>query len=273
MTSPNDNQLRETGMQRRLRRLKSSIRKRTSAAYFKGWVSITNSTYTRLMASVTGRVRCHGSVFDLRHPRMIDSIRHALEKGTYEECEIAMIDRFIRNEDRVVELGACLGATSMFLCDRVGADRLVVYEADPRNLEMAQHNFLINKMNIRCENAILWSGPDRPKTVSFGSNENPSSSSLLERKGNKTTFEIPTRDFEAVLQEHEATAIVLDIEGGEVELFNNAGDLNGIRIILMEAHERIVGAETNREMLETLKARGFEIVENLSNQFVVLARS
>ncbi|WP_299153949.1 FkbM family methyltransferase [uncultured Tateyamaria sp.] len=203
---------------------------------------------------------------------MIEGIQQALEKGTYEWREIAMIDRHVRSDDRVVELGSCLGATSLFLYDRVGADGLIVFEADPRNLEMAQHNFELNGKCVRVENAILWSGPERPETVSFGSNENPSSSSLLDRSGNEKIFDVPTRDFETVLRDHKATVIVLDIEGGEIDLFNNSGDLSGVRVIVMEAHERIVGEDANQSMIERLEARGFKVAENLSNKYIVLTR-
>ncbi len=260
-------------MQRRLRRLKNSIRKRIPWGHAKGRESFLETARNKIIVPVTGRIRFHGNLFDLRHPRMIDGIQQALEKGTYEWREIAMIDRHVRQDDRVVELGACLGATSMFLYDRVGKDGLVVFEADPRNLEMARHNFKLNRKNVHCENAILWSGPNRPDTVSFGSNENPSSSSLLDREGNEVTFEIQTKDFETALAEHQATVIVLDIEGGEIDLFNNAGDLSGIRVIIMEAHERVVGEEANEAMLDGLKARKFEISENLSNKYIVLTRA
>lgn len=273
MTSVNNERPQESRLQRRLQRLKNSIRKRLPWSNGKGRSSSFETALNKIMVFSTGRIRCHGNLFDLKHPRMIDGIREALEKGTYEWREIAMIDRHVQPDDRVVELGACLGATSMFLYDRVGKDGLVVFEADPRNLEMAQHNFKLNRKHVRCENAILWSGPNRPETVSFGSNENPSSSSLLDREGNEVTFDVQTKDFETALGEHQASVIVLDIEGGEIDLFNNADDLPSVRLVLLETHSRIVGESANNRMVKGLENRGFLVKESMRDgDFLALER-
>ena len=272
MTNASNNKPQETPLQRRLRRLNNSIRKRLPWVDQSARVSSLEALRNKFRLRTTGCVRCHGNLFDLQQPRMTDEFKTALMKGTYEWREIDMIDRFVREDDRVAELGVCIGATSMFLHDRVGKDNLVIFDADPRNLEMALHNFKLNEKDIHCVNAILWSGTDRPETVSFSSNENPASSSLLDREGSEVSFEIETKDLETVLQEHKATVIVLDIEGGEIDLFNNAGDLPGVRLIIMEAHERVVGKEANEDMLDRLKARGFEIAENRMNKYIVLSR-
>lgn len=272
MTNQSNNKPQESRLQRRLWRLKNSINKRLPWVDHNARVSVFEQLQNKVRIRQTGCVRCHGNLFDLQHPRMTDEFKASLMKGTYECREIDMIDHYVSENDRVVELGVCIGATSMFLYDRVGKDNLVVFEADPRNLEMALHNFKLNDKHINCVNAILWSGGDRPETVSFGSNENPASSSLLERKGSEVSFDVETKDLETALQDHHATVLVLDIEGGEIDLFNKAGDLPGLRTIIMEAHERIVGKDVNEDMLERLKARGFQIAENRLNKYVVLTR-
>ncbi len=273
MNSSNQKDDPETRIERRIRRLKNSLRKRLFQKRASAQVPQTRSAWERIATRVTGHISFYGNKFDLNHPRMIDGIRSALEKGTYESREIQLIDRFVRPDDRVVELGACLGATSLFLFDRVGEDGLIVFEADPRNLEMAQHNFRLNKKPVRCEHAVLWSGQDRPETIAFGSNENPSSSSLLDRDGQVVMVEVKTHQFETALRDHKATAIVLDIEGGEIDLFNNAIDLDGIRLILLETHARFTGTSANEKMIDGLKNRGFSIVESLRDgDFLALER-
>lgn len=226
----------------------------------------------RALIKMTGRIRRYGNLFDMRHPRMIDGIRDALIRGTYEGREVGMIERHIKSDDRVLELGACIGATSLVLYDKVGRDALIVYEADLRNLEMAKNNFRINRKPVCCENAVLWSGPDRPDAITFSSNENPSSSSLIERAGTDQTVKVQTKDFDTALAEHSASVLVLDIEGGEIDLFAKAGDMPGLRMIMLEAHERVVGKEANEAMLAGLEKRGFNIIEDVGRKYIVLSR-
>ncbi|MCI4665573.1 MAG: FkbM family methyltransferase [Neomegalonema sp.] len=215
----------------------------------------------------------HGYAFDLWHPRMYPEARYSLLFGTYEAPEIDMIKRRLTPSDRVIEIGAGLGATSLVISGVVGCEQMRVYEADPKTKALAEHNFALNERPIDIRHAALWSGPDRPDAMQFYSSPRLSGSSLFKRSDEVEEVRTPTADLAEALSEFGATALVLDIEGGEIDLLGRAENLATVSTILMETHERVVGAEAHNGMLAHLRALGFEIDETIGKGlFLALTR-
>ncbi len=78
--------------------------------------------------------------FNHSHPRMTRDLTRALHYGSYELPEIELIKRQIKPNDRVIELGVGIGATSLILYDLVGPENLCVFDADKRTIGMAKRN-------------------------------------------------------------------------------------------------------------------------------------
>jgi hypothetical protein len=86
-------------------------------------------------------------------------------------------------------------------------------------------------------------------------------------------LEVETLDFEQIIGEFDATALVLDIEGSEYDLLMNAAGFGSLKTILMETHVRVIGTEKNTAMLDRLTQAGFEIAESTANgAFLALKR-
>lgn len=214
-------------------------------------------TFEQIVKNAPSIVEYAGNRFDLAHPRCSPQIGAGIVEGTYERHEIDLMRRYIDPRDKVLELGSCMGVTSLFLADLVGEENHLVIEADPLNLELSEHMFDLNGTKVRSRFGFLVSGDDEREFVQFSSNENPSSSSSYAREGTARTFDVPTIRFEELLKESGATAIVLDIEGGEVELFYKAQDLGQLRLVIMETHPWVTGEDAMAAMLASLKKRGF----------------
>lgn len=226
-----------------------------------------------LVASMPRIVEYENNSFDLRHPRCTAQIGAAIIRGTYEDREIDLIRRYVDPSDRVLELGACMGATSLVIYDLVGRDNHLVVEADERNLQLAKDMFALNEKDVRIIYGFLVSGDERPTTVEFSSNSNPSSSSVVTRDGVEQVASVPTRSFEDLLAEEQSTVLVLDIEGGEYDLFTKAKNFGGLRCIMMEAHPWVIGEDAMAEMLESLAGHGFRISRSFMNgRFLLLVR-
>ncbi len=216
----------------------------------------------------------YGNQFDLSHPRCNALIGGSIIKGSYERMELKMIREFVRPTDRVIELGACMGVTSLFLFDLVGRGSHLVIEADRRNLDLARHMFDLNGKDVRINFGILASGDAIKTEIAFASNVNASSSSVYDREGCETSEQVPTIRFERIIEDERATVLVLDIEGGEYELFTNASSFGSIQRILLEAHPDIIGETKMREMLASLKAHGFApILDYENSRFLILERA
>lgn len=216
-------------------------------------------------------ISLHGNLFDLSHPRMTKDMTKALHYGSYELPEIELIKRHIKPNDRVIELGVGLGATSLILHDLVGSGSLCVFDADKRNIAMAKRNFEINEKHITCRNFALASGAERPRTIRIVSNANPLASAVVDvnRTGGEMELEVETLDFEQTIGEFEATALVLDIEGGEYDLLMNAAGFGSLKTMVMETHAADIGEENNIAMLDRLTRAGFEIAETTANGAVL----
>lgn len=227
----------------------------------------------RPVVNMRGCIRRQGFDFSTTHERMDSRIRWALAKNTYERPEIDMLRRHMRPDDRVLEVGICVGVTSLVTSKIVGAEDMLLYEADPRNFDLARTNFELNRVPLKMRNRVLWSGPNRPRSVRFNCNENPSSSSLLDRNNVAHSVEVETEAMEDVLAEAAPTVICSDIEGGEIDLFGKCADFGSVRLILLETHARLTGQDAVDGMLAHLGTCGFKVVESHNGDFTALART
>ena len=94
----------------------------------------------------------------------------------------------------------------------------------------------------------------------------------MSQPGGEVEFVVETLDFEKTLREFGATALVLDIEGSEVDLLTNAMEFGAVKTIVMETHPAFVGNDNIRSMLERLERAGFRIAEHTSGGAVVALR-
>ena len=92
------------------------------------------------------------------------------------------------------------------------------------------------------------------------------------RLGGELEFEVETLDFEQIIGEFEATALVLDIEGGEYDLFMNAAGFGSLKTVVMETHAMDIGMEKNVALLDKLKQASFEVAESTANGTVPALR-
>jgi len=69
---------------------------------------------------------------------------------------------------------------------------------------------------------------------------------------------VPVRAFNEEVRSVKPSLLVIDIEGGELELVPHM-DLTGIRAIVIELHERVTGPEGPQTVRQSLMARGFRL--------------
>ena len=85
-------------------------------------------------------------------------------------------------------------------------------------------------------------------------------------------IKVPTIRLHDLVRQAEPTVIVCDIEGGEVELFEEV-DLPGVRYVYMELHTRVTGGQGIRSVFESMHRAGFFYNQKVSNGDVVLFES
>lgn len=222
-----------------------------------------------MTTSTTIVATCHGvEVPTSPHlgPRMIESIN----AGRYEGGEIAAGLACIPKGSRILELGAGAGVVGAILAKNLAPAAMMSVEANPRLIpnirELHAHNGLADLIDVR--NTVVLSAPDAPAEVTFHVRGNFLGSSLTPVREDKTRpVTVPVTRYGDLRRDFPHDAIMMDIEGGELDFLRHA-DLTGVKVIVAEYHRGIYGGEGFRECRKLLARNGFRLVEEHSTPAV-----
>ena len=202
----------------------------------------------------------------------------ALQKGTYEHEEREFAEKMLRPSDRVLEVGTAIGAVTMVAAARTSPEQVRTFDGNPYIVKDAKRNFEFNQLSgIDATVGILKNRKHlKPseKTVKFTVLRDfwASRVGVMKSKQNViAVVDVPVFCLEDEIAAHRANVLIIDIEGGEVELLNDA-DLSSIRLIIMETHYWAAGVDATDEMLRQLFYQGFNINVELSRWGVIVLR-
>ena len=193
-----------------------------------------------------------------------------LNAARYEREELAGALQVVGPEDRVLELGAGLGVVGAVTAKNATPERVLSFEANP---ELIPHIEALHRANgledvIEVRNQVIVAGPDRPETVTFHLHKSYLGSSLVEAPNRQTRpVEVPTADWDTVLDDFRPTVLILDIEGGELELLRHA-KLDGIRAVVIEFHPNVYDKAGMQEAKAILRGVGFAKLDGPSSRLV-----
>ncbi|NDW47809.1 FkbM family methyltransferase [Ruegeria sp. PrR005] len=193
-----------------------------------------------------------------------------INAARYEGQEIAGALHVTGAEDRVLEIGAGLGIVGAVVAQNAKPQAVTSFEANPELVPEIEALYALNGLGgrIALRNQILISAPDRPESMPFHVRSSYLGSSLLNPAARPSTVvDVPTADFAAVCGETGATVLIMDIEGGELELLRHA-DLGQFRAVVLEFHPEAYGVEGMRECKAILTEAGFQRVEEKSTRTV-----
>lgn len=193
-----------------------------------------------------------------------------IEAARYEGQEIKGALHVVQASDRVLEVGAGIGVVSGVVALNAKPEKVLSFEANPALVPTIQMLHKINGLEGRVElrNQVLYAGEGRPETMRFYVHESYLGSSLIERKGRSAqSVDVPTAAMEEVIAELNPTVLIMDIEGGELELLRHA-DLGQFRAVVLEFHPEAYGVEGMRECKAILTEAGFQRVEEKSTRTV-----
>lgn len=208
-----------------------------------------------------------------RSPFLHEGRIKRINEARYEGQEIAGALHVVRPGDSVLELGAGIGVVGAVVSMNCKPKKVLSYEANPA---LIPHITALYKMNglarrHQVRNEVLVSGPERPKTIPFYVHNSFLGSSL---SGNETRaremVDVATADFETVRADLKPDVMLIDIEGGELELLTHA-NLEGIRAIVIEFHPKAYEVSGMRQCKNILRDAGFAPVPDLSSRMVWVA--
>ena len=193
-----------------------------------------------------------------------------LNSGQYEGQEIAGVLEVVNEQDRVLEMGAGLGVVGAVAALNGKPEAVLSFEGNPELIDDIRALYDLNTLSdrISVRNEILLSSPNRPETISFHIQNSFLGSGLTAKKGRKTReVTVPTSSFETVRNDFSPTILVVDIEGGELELLRHA-DLEGIRAVVIEFHPAVYGTDGMKECKNLLRDAGFVKLDKVSSRLV-----
>ncbi|WP_371170588.1 FkbM family methyltransferase [Aliiroseovarius sp. 2305UL8-7] len=183
-------------------------------------------------------------------------IERQMRMGKYEGGECSAARKWVFPGDRVLELGSGVGLVSSAISKIGGVEKVVSIEANAGLIDLIEETHRINDItNVEIRNGIAAdkTSEDVPFYVRgnfWASSMEPDSRPYREK------VMLPAYGIGDLIEELRPTVIVADIEGGELDVFENV-DLKGVRTIIIEVHPLVYGVEGQRSLLKNLDEQGF----------------
>lgn len=224
---------------------------RSTAAPFVKWPLRKALQLTRIRPG--GLVRVDGATFEV-----FPASRHLILSGYYEHEEREAVTRFVDSDFPIVELGGSQGIVSC-LANRILKDRKrhVVVEANAAVIPLLKRNRDRNRCGFEIVHAAA--GTDQPAMRFFQGDDPLKSSALL---ATPDFYEVPCLPLSGIVEPRGfcLCTLICDIEGGEIGLVETQLQIlrERFRLLVVEFHPAITGAESVRNALARLRGVGFE---------------
>ena len=205
------------------------------------------------------RLRVGGCTFIIPRDVTTRSWRGCFLWNAYEYHERLLISRLVLPEDRVIELGACLGVVSC-LTNRLLADKSkhLVVEANPLCLRSLYRNRELNQAGFLIEHCAVDPRPEvtfylHPRFIVGGSLQRPTN----------LPVRLPAKSLRQLERERGPfSVLIIDIEGSEREVFADSVDLlQRYRLVIVELHDTDIGVDGVERCRQILRDCGLELVE------------
>lgn len=200
-------------------------------------------------------------------PRMSEFNIRKLMTGRHTRHERELILPRLRDGDTVMELGGGIGMVAIACARRLGSGRVFSYEANPELESLIRDNYALNDVAPTLRMAMLGR---EAGTRTFHLAERFSHSSAQLGGAGTRPVEVPVAPFDAHLASNGANVLVIDIQGGEVELLEHV-DLSAVRLLLVELHPFIVGLVGVLQVRSRLRRQGLRLCER-SGQSLLFER-
>lgn len=190
-----------------------------------------------------------------------EALRRAIYSERYERGEAFCVARRLEQSDRVLEFGAGIGLLSTLSALRVGSENVASFEANPALIDHIRATHRANNVWPELRHALVStsSEPARRFFVDdcfMASSATPAESEL--------GIEVPCVDANEAIHEFRPSFVVIDVEGGELELLPHI-DWTGVSKLLVEFHPQTNGEDGIAFLHEVLDARGFAVDRGISS--------
>jgi FkbM family methyltransferase len=188
-------------------------------------------------------------------------VSQMLVRGDYEMPERHAVSQLLREDDRVLEIGSCVGVVALTAARIVGAKNVLTFEPNPAAAAIARENFALNALPIELVNAAVGVD-DGTLDLRVASDSWLGASGRRQLEGR--TVATPMQSISRVVADFRPSVLVIDTEGMEEELLP-ACPLTGVRAIVVEVHPDVIGPDGVARLGRHLSECGFAPIDRLSS--------
>jgi FkbM family methyltransferase len=214
-------------------------------------------TIKRSVNWLRGEAHVSGIVLPIDRSVLSPHMELTLAAGRYERRERALSARIVRPGDVVLELGAGLGFLSSYLRKFTGAGKIVCVEANPNLIPYINRVHAVNAIDrIELLNGVVLPRPDGAASIPFYCRRDFWASSLDPSSPFESVVSVGALSFPDILDRHRPDVLVMDIEGGELELLTTPS-AGSIRAAVVETHPGHYGPDGLRAIEANFARLGF----------------
>ncbi|CAN5610420.1 hypothetical protein BH23GEM9_BH23GEM9_23510 [soil metagenome] len=208
-----------------------------------------------------------GVRLDLSLPVFTPEIKEAVMQGYYETVEADAAARIIEPNQTVLEIGAGCGFLSSYIGRLNRANTLICVEANPDLIPVIRHHHDLNGTTALVYHEML--------SAETGAGEffvHPDFwASAARPSAGAARITVPKARFTERLQQWRPDCLIVDIEGGELDLLR-LGLPDCVQSVIVEIHEWVYGVAGVKVVMDLLSAMNFAYVWDASNGHVLSYR-
>ena len=184
----------------------------------------------------------------------------AFGRGRHERGEVNALKRILRPNDKVLELGAGVGVVSTVAAHITGAENVVAVEANPQLIPIIHKTHALNGVEGIEVLTGVGVGTITEERVPFYLRKDFWASSLIVPDADDPnllrTEQVPQIDINQLLKAYQPNVLVMDIEGGELDLLP-ALDLSCCSHLVIELHPTAYQLGGIGKCFDILRKKGF----------------
>ncbi len=204
---------------------------------------------------LTGAIyRVDGCRFEIPVHLTDRNYRSAFVFGEYEAAERKLIRQYLRPDDRVIELGGCIGVLSCLVNSRLKRrTQHLVVEANPELIPLLARHRELNNASFEIEECAV----STEREVPFAIHRLMTHSGIYSDRDCRQ-ISVRGRSFADLHDSHGPfNVLLMDVEGSELEVLRSSSDLlSEYRLVIIEFHEERLGLEGLDECRRILKSAG-----------------
>jgi FkbM family methyltransferase len=192
-------------------------------------------------------------------PHLGAGVIQSMNEERFEKLEMQAGLALVPAGARLLEIGAGSGLVGAVLARHCKPHSVLSIEANPKLIPHINALYAANDLTdvIRVQHAVVLSQPDPPPEVEFNVRNHFLASSLTPLEGRSHPVKVPVIAYSDLLRTFPHDAIMMDIEGAELDFLRHA-NLSGIQLFIAEFHRSALGREGMRECRNLLSRAGLQ---------------